>query len=466
MNKEQLFMELKSIDNFRTLPEEALKWFVEQSRLLSFSKNELFFKKGDPIEHMFILLHGKMQIVADRGGGSIPIATVNKGEVSGVLPYSRLKEAAGNGIFLLDSYLLSFPKSRFGELERKSPEFIQVLVNMMSDRVRSFTRLNEQHEKMASLGKLSAGLAHEINNPASAINRTSQTLRSKIQQLPLIASKMLDTGLNSDQLKAVTELITAKCELGQPRKLTMVEKSEKEDELVDWLEARGVEESFELAETLVNGGVSLDDLVMLDGKIPPGAIPNVMAWVNNAVVAEKLAVEIYDASDRISRLVDSIKTYSHMDKAPDMEPINVHDGIDSTLIILAHKLKGTNIKVERYYKEPIAKINAYAAELNQLWTNLIDNAIDALDNDGLIKIVTKEEGGFVKVYLNDNGPGIPDEIQAKIFDPFFTTKGVGKGSGLGLDIVQRIVDNHNGKISVNSKPGETSFEVCFPANQP
>lgn len=453
---------LNDIKVFENVSEDGKTWFLDKAERKHTKKDEAVFKVGDPADEMYVLLEGKLQFMIKQGESFVPVAVVQAGDVAGLLPFSRMKVASGNGIVLEDCTYLSLHRKYFHDLGEVSPELMQALVAHLSDRVRSSTRNQQQQEKMASLGKLSAGLAHEINNPAAAISRTSGALRERLQQIPEFTARLLDHQLTRDQLQAVTYLVTAKCDLTKKAPMTMIERGEREDALVDWMDERDIEGSFEFAEALLNAGVQVEDLDEMAQSLPEEFLSDALAWINSTIESERLSVEIHEASERISHLVGSIKTYSHMDKSPDREVTQLHDGLDSTLAILGHKLKDTKITVVRDYAEDLKTVNAYPGELNQVWTNILDNAIDALDGEGSITIKTFNQTDFARVDIIDDGPGIPQDIQNKIFDPFFTTKDVGKGSGLGLDIVQRIISNHNGDIKLISEPGNTRFEICLP----
>ncbi len=453
---------LDDIKVFENVSEAAKKWFLEKADRKTAKKDDAIFRTGDPMDDMHIILDGKVQFMIKQGGSYVPVAIAQAGDISGLLPFSRMKEATGNGIVLENCTYLSMNRKHFHELGEVSPELMQALVSHLSDRVRNFTRSQQQQEKMASLGKLSAGLAHEINNPAAAISRTSGSLRERLQQIPELTARLLDHQLTRDQLQAVTYLVTAKCDLTNKAPISMIERGEWEDALVDWMDERDIEESFEFAEALLNAGVKVEDLDEMAQSLPQASLGDALSWINSTIESERLSVEIHEASERISHLVGSIKTYSHMDKSPDREKTQLHDGLDSTLTMLGHKLKSTQISIHRDYEDNLQQVNAFPGELNQVWTNILDNAIDALGAEGNITIKTFNQNEFARVDIIDDGPGIPQDIQNKIFDPFFTTKGVGKGSGLGLDIVLRIIRNHNGDIKLFSEPGNTRFEICLP----
>ena len=460
---ETLRMEdVRLFEPFRNLPEEALDWLLEKSTLVELKTGEYLFKKDEPADDMIMVLEGKIQFSAENNGQLLPVGMINKGDISGLLPYSRLKTTKGYATVLEDVRVLLLHKSHFREMGDVSYKMVQNLVGLMSDRVRNFTRVQQQQEKMAALGQLSAGLAHELNNPTSAMVRSAKELKKRLGHKVKNFKRVVQIRLNEEQIDYVNDILFTRIDNMFQDRLSLTEKTELEDDLVDWLEDHDVEEAFMIAENLAEARVTTDDLDKMHEKVGAEYLEPVVAWLDNSIQTERLVVEIEEASNRIYDLVSSIKTYSHMDKAPTMEPTEIGPGIHSTVSMLGYKVKKKNIDLKITIADALPKVNAYVSELNQVWTNLIDNAIDAVGKEGTIEIVAEKEGKFVKVDVIDNGHGIPEDILPKIFDPFFTTKEVGKGSGLGLDVVMRIIKNHNADITVRSEPGRTIFQVCFP----
>jgi signal transduction histidine kinase len=458
---DSLLQSLRAIPTFDGLPEDQLQWFIAHAKLVELQEGEKLFKKGDPADHMWIILQGKLQLLMEQNKQWLPVNTINKGDISGLLPYSQLKIAAGSAVATSPTIILAFHRNDFPELERISPELTRRLVGVMTSRIREYTKTQEQREKLLSLGKLSAGLAHELNNPASAIARTTAELSKRIAKLPEQVQQMAVHRLTPKQLSAVTNLIQAKSRQSPPALSSLVQ-SELEDELIQWLDEQEVEESWCLAETFVQTSITIADLESVAAQVPQKALSDVLSWLEVTLNAGRLLKEIEEASVRISGIVDSVKVYTHMDQASDRQWLDLHTGIESTLHMLSFKLKGKGIEVIKHFDENLPQVRGIISELNQLWTNLIDNAIDAMDTGGRLQIITHKEGVFAVVKIIDNGTGIAPDIISKIFDPFFTTKDIGKGTGLGLDIVNRIVMNHSGTIKVESKPGQTQFTVNFP----
>jgi signal transduction histidine kinase len=319
---------------------------------------------------------------------------------------------------------------------------------------------------MMALGKLSAGLAHELNNPASAVVRGSASLLKHLKLVPDAFKRVMALKLSVDDVTYVSDkLFSVVCKDEKPT-LTMMERSEKEDDVLDWLDDHAVENSQEIAENLVDFGFSVADLDDFKKHIPEEALSSVFGWINNNLVTEKMVIDIEEASRRIAELVGAVKTFTHMDQGHGKQYADIHNGIRNTLTMLQHKIKQSGVKVEELFDTTLPQVNAMIGELNQVWTNLIDNALDAMEagGKGVLQIKTGRAKDCVQVCIIDNGPGIPEDIKSRIFDPFFTTKEAGKGTGLGLDVVTNIVKQHNGKIKVESEPGRTAFIVEFPFN--
>ena len=399
-----------------------------------------------------------------QNGSRREITTFGKGEITGYLPYSRGKTS---GVFMQASdevQVLSFPTERIREMIKDHFELTQALVHVMSNRVRAFTALQQQNEKMMALGKLSAGLAHELNNPASAIVRDSLSLKEHLKLEPGNFKRVIAIKIDEAQVDAVNkELFDVLAIKDRPR-LTLKERTLMEDEVGDWLIDKNVDNSYDLAENLVSFNFDVQKLEKLTSEIPATYLSPILNWINTVLVTEKMVEDIQESSTRIANLVASVKTFTHMDRGTDKQYADIHTGIGNTLTMLGYKLRHGNINLVEEFDDKLPPVKALIGELNQVWTNLIDNALDAMEanNKGTLTLKTEKDREFVKVTIMDDGPGIPGDELTKIFDPFFTTKEIGKGTGLGLEVVQRIVRQHNGSIKVTSKPGQTAFEVCFP----
>ena len=457
---------LRSFDVFADLSGDQLDWIREHSERLEVQTDDVIVRPDDPAEYMFILVSGSIQWKFGVGGQTTVITEDRVGNVGGMLPFSRAVTSGGEGRAVEDSVGLRIHKDCFDEMLRVVPQLGPRLVAIMSDRVRRATQFVDHREKMGALGKMAAGLAHELNNPASALKRSAIELRERLQNLLKIGSTLMSIDVSKEQIQAAAALRDTLMSRTPPE-MSAVERSEREDELSDWLEDHNVPEPWLLAENLADMGATINELDGLANLLgdTEGAVPYGIRWIEGTAGAHKMVGEIISSSERISHLVQSIKVHAHLDSNPDKQNVDIRDGIESTLTILNHKLRKKSIKVVRDYGEGTAGVPAYPGELNQVWTNLIDNATDAMDEGGTLTISTGREGDCVCARICDNGHGIPEDVRKQMFEPFFTTKPMGVGTGLGLDIVHRIItEQHGGDIEVESEPGRTCFTVWFPLN--
>jgi signal transduction histidine kinase len=326
-----------------------------------------------------------------------------------------------------------------------------------------FSAMESQREKLAALGQMSAGLAHELNNPAAAAKRSAQALGDALDSINTVMGTFVDSGVEREEAAALVALqheALARAASATPR--DAIGAADAEDAMGALLERHGIADAWRLAEPLAAAGLDTGWLEQVQRLAGP-AFPAAVDWVATSLTARSLADDLREATERMSQLVGAIKAYTYMDQA-DLQEVDVHDGLEATLVILAHKLKHTRIRVVREYGEDVPRICVYGSELNQAWTNLLDNAIDALGEAGTITVATAcWHGNGVEVRISDDGPGIPDEVQRRVFEPFFTTKAVGAGTGLGLDATRRIVhERHDGTLEVSSRPGQTTFTVRLP----
>jgi signal transduction histidine kinase len=333
----------------------------------------------------------------------------------------------------------------------------------MTERARLFATIQLQHEKVSALGKLSAGIAHELNNPASAISRIASELLKKLQCNYELTEDLLNHGITAKDIQSTRELVTSK-EKNKTVKahVSAMQKLEKEDAIRDWLDECCPDLNYDIAETFIEEDFSVEDLETIRTKTDKNAFAQMLRWLENLISSQRLIADLGEASSRISNLVTAIKSHVHMDRTNELQPTNIHNDIDNTLTLLGYKLREKKISINKIYCKDLAEIPAYVGELNQVWTNIIDNAIYAVNENGELTIETSCDRKNVKVKIIDNGSGIPKEIMSRIFDPFFTTKKMGQGTGIGLDLVNRIVKRHNGEIKVQSEPGRTEFDVCIP----
>ena len=463
-----LLESLRQFPAFENVPDDQLQWLIDQSeKEESLPAQHIINNPGDQVDHLTLVLDGHIVIDSGQHGPGDDIATFGPGTFLGLLPFSRLRETRNRVITEAPTRVVRFHRDHMRELTQTHYELTEALVQQMTTRVRDMTRMTQQEDKMASLGRLSAGLAHELNNPVAAVVRSADTLKEHMRASPEGFKALMHLKLTDGQVDSVNEAFFSKVDQkiksgATSRGLSLMERTALEDDVTDWLDDNGVDDSVDLAEPLVEFGFTTDDLDGVLAKIGDDNLAGVLRWLVGNLVTEKLVLDISEASKRISTLVGSIKNYTHMDRGAGKERVPLGDGIRNTLTLLDHKLRSKHIAVTLDVAPNLPPVCGWPGELNQVWTNLIDNAIDALPDGGKLTISSEPDRQFVLTKVIDNGPGIDADIQDKIFEPFFTTKEIGKGTGLGLDIVQGIVKHHNGAISVSSKPGETVFSVCLP----
>jgi signal transduction histidine kinase len=450
--------ELLRVPVFADLPDDQLDWFISQSQEMNLKAGDVYSREGDPADAMFVILAGLLQGRGERNGETF-IFDLEPGDVTGILPFSRMKKFTVGGRALADSRALRFPASLFPQLVQRMPELTQRLVGLMSDRIREVTRLEQQQERLASLGKLSAGLAHELNNPASAAKRAAGQLRHMLKKIRDASVELGKRDLSPAQKSEIEKLEASftQTDVVPPDPLTM---SDLEDQIDSLLRSHGQNDLWMLAAGLARRNIKPEVVESLFTILEAGTARAALVRISASVEIASLLHEIESSTSRISDLVGAIKEYTHMDQSP-VQNVDVIKSLENTLTILNHKLK-QGVVVQRDYQPVPLLVNSFGSELNQVWTNIIDNAIDAMHGKGELRVRTYRSDDCVVVEIGDNGPGIPEEVQSHIFEPFFTTKGVGEGTGLGLDTVLRIVKKHRGNIQVNSKPGDTRFQVWLP----
>lgn len=459
--KEFAVQKLQSFPQFENVPVDQLDWLVENSRICTYMTDEKIMEPGSEIDKMFIILDGRIRIQLPRGSSFANLGDFETGEISGRLPFSRMQSSIAHLVVVEDATILETHRDLFVDITKRY-ELIEALVHQLSDRIRSFTSQQQQNEKLVALGKLSAGLAHELNNPASAMVRGATELKKRLSQTPDKFKAVMNIKLTNEQVDAVNDLVFKKAGNGSSNQQSLMERAALEDELTDWMEDHGVEKGFEYSETFAEFCFNTKDLEFVSSHVEDEYLPAVLGWIEDVLTTEKMVEEIEDSARRISDLVSSVKTYSHMDRGTDKEVVELKKVLKSTVTMLNHKAKQKKVEIELNIPSDLSEFYGYVSELNQVWTNLLDNAIDAVSQNGKIEVKAEEKNKNLYLFFKDNGSGIPEDVLPKIFDPFFTTKNVGEGTGLGLDVVHKIIEKHGASIDVESRPGETIFELCFP----
>ncbi len=450
--------ELLRVPAFAGLPDDQIAWFLGNSQEIHLAAGETYVRQGEPADWMFVILQGQYQWRGELGGDTV-MFSAKAGDVTGMLPFSRMKQFTVTGRALTEGRILKFPAALFPELVQKMPELTTRLVGLMSDRVRETTRVEQQRDRLASLGKLSAGLAHELNNPASAARRAASQLRDALKKIKEASVELGRRDLTPAQRAEIEkmEISFTQPDVVPPDPLTT---SDLEDQIDSLLRSHGQNDLWQLAADLARRNIRPEALESLFATLDAVTARAALVRIAASVEIASLLHEIESSTSRISDLVGAIKEYTHMDQAP-LQNVDIVKSLETTLTILNHKLK-QGVAVQRDYQRVPLLVNSFGSELNQVWTNLIDNAIDAMHGKGELRVRTYRDDGCVVVEIGDNGPGIPEDVKPHMFEPFFTTKGVGEGTGLGLDTVQRIVRKHQGSIQVTSKPGDTRFQIWLP----
>jgi len=441
-------------------PREELAWLASHGSLRHLDAGEVLSARESTVAGLYVVLSGHVVIRVDRGAGPNKVMEWRAGDVTGVVPYSRMDRPPGDAIAQEPTTVLAVPRDLFPALIRECHEITSILIHVMIDRARVFTSSDLHDEKMVSLGRLSAGLAHELNNPAAAIERSASLLENRLEEAEHAARALGAARLTDAQLAAVDAIRESCLATRVPGVRSPIEQAEREEAIADWLGGHGIDAT--IAETLAETPVALEALDRLAGAVDGPVLNVVLRWAAAGCVIRGLASEIQEAATRISGLVAAIKGFTHMDQAAVAEPVDLVQGLDNTVAVLRSKARAKSVSVAVHVAPGIPRVRGFVGELNQIWSNLIDNALDAVPESGHIDVTATRDGRCVAVRIVDNGPGIPEPIRERIFDPFFTTKPVGLGTGLGLDIVRRLVRHNDGEISVESQPGRTEFQVMLP----
>ncbi len=453
---------LKKVAQLQGLAPDEYEWLAAHSNEIFAESGAIVFHEGDPAHKMQILLKGEIHVRREHGG---PLALFigRSGQITGLLPFSRMKTYGGVGYAVAEAWGLEIDHSLFPEMLSAIPSMAQRCVSILLDRVREITRMEQQAEKLNALGKLAGNLAHELNNPASAAQRSAAGM---LEELRVYGQEQFNLGklcLSGSEVERIGSW-EAKVRSGAKpsSELRESDQAAREDTILEWLRRKNVENAWKIAPELAEYGIDLEQLDKLSGALEPAATAAVLSQFASSLRAERIAAAMLHSTARIFDLIGAIKDYSYMDRAP-IQDIDIPQSLETTLAMVASRLR--DVKVVRDFELGLPHISAYGGELNQVWTALIENALDAIQDKGQIKLAARTTGDLIVVEISDNGPGVPEDQQARIFEPFFTTKGPGSGLGLGLDTVNRIVRIHRGYVSVESKPGKTCFQVRLPIQQ-
>jgi signal transduction histidine kinase len=441
-------------------PEGERGWLADHGTLKAFAAGDVITRKGERATSLWVVLTGHLVIRVDRGAGSHKIFEWRAGDVGGAMPYSRGASPPNDTVAEEPTEVLQVPAEMFPELIRECPSVTATLVHAMIDRARQFTSSDLRDEKLLSLGRLAAGLAHELNNPASAAIRSAKRLTESIAAAEAAARRLGAAGLSEAQLAAIDAVRDLCRAPSGPAAHSPMARADREDAIGAWLAAHGANEgcAVPLAET----SLTLAALDRLAASVGADALDASLRWISSGCVVRALASDIETSATRIHELVNAVKGFTFMDHAPTPEPVDIRSGITDTLTMLGAKMREKSVEVSVQIAADLPRAYAVGAELNQVWMNLIDNALDAVATGGHVAVTASLERGRLVVRVIDDGPGIPSAIQGRIFEPFFTTKGVAKGTGLGLDIVRRLVQRHDGALELDSRPGRTEFRISLP----
>jgi signal transduction histidine kinase len=449
--------ELRTVPEFSDLPAGDLEWLASRMTEIQLAPGEVATREGAPADRMFVLLEGEIRSQPSKP--EMPTFVARAPALTGMLPYSRMTHFPATSRAVIGARAAVLPADQFHEMLERLPILRPRLVRVLTDRVRWATQVQGQTEKLAALGKISAGLAHELNNPSAAARRAAGSLREAFQTFRTAAARLNAHELSGSQRTSIPALEN-ELEQRAAAHLDSLERSDCEERVAASLESHGVARAWELAPALVDAGCDAAWFESVATQFPAEVLPDLLARIAASLAIGNLLQEMEHSTTRITELVSAIKEYTYMDQSPEQE-VDIHQGLENTLIMLRYRLKhGIEVKLD--FDRSLPKICARGSELNQVWTNIIDNAADAMDGKGELRIRTTRELDRVLVEIGDNGPGIPQEILDHIFEPFFTTKGVGNGTGLGLDTARRIVREHGGEITVESVPGKTRFQVRLP----
>jgi signal transduction histidine kinase len=455
----ELLERLRAHRTLSQMPSAELEWLVGHGTIEHYAVGERLARRGEPVPGMYVILQGRVSHFTHQAGAWRKVLEWGEGDITGFLPYSRMGVARGNTIIDEAVETLMVPREDVPAMPVACPELTGALVHAMLDRAREFKSSDFQVEKLASLGKLAAGMAHELNNPASAALRSAQLLTEALAESDGAARTLGAAGLSPSE-QALLDRMRSLCLAAPASVPSPLERADREDAIADWLMEHDADESF--AAALGDAGVQIETLEQLAGALAGEKLSAGLRWVAAACTVGGLARDLEHAASRVHELVSAVKRFTYMDHGAAPEPVDVGKGLTDTMAVLTAKARGKGAALRVDVAIDLPRVNGVGGELNQVWANLVDNALDAVGEGGQVTVTAEHQGESVLVRVVDDGPGIPAEVKSRMFDAFFTTKPVGAGTGLGLDIAQRLVDRHEGSIDVTSEPGRTEFRVTLP----
>jgi signal transduction histidine kinase len=438
-------------------PRSELLWIAEHGTFARMAVGEVVSSHTEPVDGLKIILSGRLAFSADRGGTNRKVIEWMGGEVTGLLPYSRVQKPPGDTVVEEAVEVVSVDRADLPGFIANCGEVTAILVHVMLDRARKFTSTDLRDEKLLSLGKLAAGLAHELNNPASAAVRDSKSMQAVLNAAEDATNILAAAGLDLEQMLELSAVREKAMVPPNGPALSALELADREDALGEWLRSHGVD--ADLAAGLAPTMLATLDLDRLAGALPPAVLESSLRWICGGYAARMLAVNIERATSRIHALVLALKGFTRMDRPLAQEPVEVARGLRDSVALLEGKAKERQVQIWVSIPADLPVAWGIGVEINQIWMNLIDNAIDATSPKGHVRVEAESDHVHVVVRVIDDGPGIPADIRDRIFDPFFTTKQVGEGTGLGLDIVRRAIQSNEGEIEVDTQPGRTEFRV-------
>jgi signal transduction histidine kinase len=457
---EALIEQLAAHRTLSGIPRSELEWLATHGEFRHYDTGELAARRGDPVDEMIIQLSGRTSTSVNSGSGRRYLLDTHGGDVTALLPFSRLTTSLGDVVIAEPTDAIIVRRDQFSELIRECPRVIETLVHVMLDRSRYLTSTSLQDDKMASLGRLAAGLAHELNNPASAAARSAKRLGDALAEAHSAARALGAAQMTEAQRLEIESLGSRALIPTSTGVFSAIERADHEDTVVDWLETHGA--SLAPASTLSETGITTDSLDELAESFSGDALDTALRWIAAEYTTRTLATEIERATTRIYDLVSAVKRFTYMNRDSAVEPTNIAQGLNDTVAMLAAKARAKSVAVRMDVAPNLPLVHANAGELNQVWANLLENALDAVGDGGEIVVRAANAGHEVVVSVIDDGPGIPPDVEKRMFEPFFTTKPIGQGTGLGLDISRRVVQLHEGQIAVDTRPGRTEFRVSLP----